>query len=340
VTVPTRSPDLGRVLAVVVAYRPGPELADTLAAALVQAEGVLLWDNSEDPEPTDRIVAELRERAPELPWDRLVRESSGRNDGLSVAYAAGLRMAEERQFGALLLLDQDSRLADGALDELRRQFLRLRASFAVGAVNAQNRERVRLELNPKTGLRGLVESHYERAYRAGRLYRDDGVRERLTLINSGLLLGVAEARQAGGFAPELFLDAVDYDLGVRLRAHGFHLFEARKAELSHQQGIPTRVSWAGRTRLVRGYPPRRTYHLVRDTTVCARRCWRQDRRTALAILASMWIGTLGAVALLPERGPRMRAILEALSGSGRTPPGSPSRPATRRPPGKEPVGAR
>ncbi|MCI4341532.1 MAG: glycosyltransferase [Thermoplasmata archaeon] len=315
----------GRVLAVLVAYRPGPELAEGLSAALVQADGVLLWDNSEDPGPTNRLVATLRERAPELPWDRLLRKSPGRNEGLSAAYQAGLDEAAAQQFGSVLLLDQDSQLAGGALEEMRRQFGRLRPQFSVGAVNARNRERVTLELNPKTGLRRLAESHYEGAYRARRLYRDEFVRERLTLIYSGLLLSVPAAKEAGGFAAELFLDAVDYDLGIRLRARGFHLFEAVRAELWHQQGVPTRISWAGRSKLVRGYSPNRTYHLVRDTTVCARRCWRHDRRTAFAILGSMWIGTAGAVALLPERGQRVRAIVAALAGSGRTPPGPSAR---------------
>jgi rhamnosyltransferase len=306
----------GRVLGLLVAYRPGSELADSVRAALPQVDALLLWENSESSEATSAQLDELKSREPGLPWSGLIHDGVGRNVGLSAAYQRGLDRARHEGFAFLLLLDQDSRLDPGAVAELREVYSRLSSQFRVGALNARNRELVPLGFSPKTGLRRLAEAHYEALYASGRLYRNDRARERRTLINSGLLLPVDPASSVGGFDDRLFLDAVDYDLALRLRAAGYRLFEAPGAGVAHQQGVPTPLGGGeGRLR-VRGYPPGRSYHLVRDTMVVGLHRWKSDRSTASAIVASMWIGTCGAVLLLPHRGARLRSIVAALADVG------------------------
>ncbi|MGI0130349.1 MAG: glycosyltransferase, partial [Thermoplasmata archaeon] len=306
------------VLGLLVAYHPGRELHEAVAAALPQVGSLMVWDNSESSDATDALLGELERGRPDLPLARLRRSGTGRNAGLSAAYQQGFELAQKERFDSLLLLDQDSILAPGAVQELAGVLAELASRFRVGAVNASNRERVPLGLSPKTPLRRLVESHYEGEYRTGRLYRDGRVRERRTLINSGLLLPVPALREAGGFDTDLFLDAVDYDLALRLRTRGYRIFEALRAEVLHQQGVPTRVRLPGGPRLVRGYPPERTYHLVHDTTVCALRRRSSDRATAGAILGSMWLGSAGALLLLPDRSARLSAVVRGLSDAGRT----------------------
>jgi rhamnosyltransferase len=320
----------GTVLGVLVAYRPGPELSESVRAALPQVDALLLWENSESPEASAAQLGELRNREPTLPWSRLFSDGLGRNVGLSVAYQHGLDRARREGFSFLLLLDQDSRLEPGAVAELRAVYARLSPLFRVGAVNALNRERADLWLSPTAGLRRLARLRSEVLYRSGRLYRDDRARERRTLINSGLLLPVTAVDSIGGFDDQLFLDAVDYDLALRLRAAGFRLFEAPAGGVAHQQGVPTPIGAGHGRLLVRAYPPRRSYHLVHDTMVVGIRRWRTDRTAVLAFTASMWVGTGGAVLVLPERGARLRCIVAGLTDAGATlrrrPPDPPAPP--------------
>jgi rhamnosyltransferase len=310
-----RSPSEG-VLGVLVAYRPGAGFKEVLRSALRELPALLLWDNSESPEPVDLLVAELRREEPMLGWSGFLLERPESNQGLSVAYNRALRLAEGRGTPFVLLLDQDSALASGTVRLLLAAHHGLAGRFAVGAVNAHNLEQVEMTLSPKTALGRLLRAHDEGAYRSGRRYRDPEVRERRSLINSGALLPVAALLRVGGFDERLFLDAVDYDLSLRLRAGGFRLFEATQSKVEHRQGESSIGRLAGREFRLRTYSAVRSYHLVRDTTVCARRDWHLDRGFSLAIWAWMWIGTLGAVALLPERALRLRFILRGLHDSG------------------------
>lgn len=331
---PTGSAPGGPVLGVVVAYGPGPELADCLRAALPQVDALLLWENSDGPPGSRAIVEGLRSAEPTLPWDRLSSAGLGHNVGLSVAYQRGLELARREGHRFVLLLDQDSILDADAVSHLRQVHGRLSERFRVGAVNAQNREQVRLGLSPKPALHRLVQGRYEAAYRHGTLYRDATALERRTLINSGLLLSVDAALEVGGYDERLFLDAVDYDLALRLRAAGYRLFEAPGAGVAHQQGVPTPLGGPARRILVRGYPPRRSYHLVHDTMVVGLRRWRTDRGTAGAIVLSMWIGTFGAVLLLPERAARLRSIVAGMADVGPSLRPSALAGVTARPPGR------
>ncbi len=301
----------GGVLGVLVAYRPGPELAEVVLAATPQVDRLFLWDNTEPGLPG------ARERLPRGGSEgqlELVRAPENR--GLAVAYNRALEFALAHGFRYLFLLDQDSRALPGTV-------ARLTASFAVfgpgsrapaGGVNARNLEELEVRFSPKAALARLLEARLSALRRRQRLASEGPLAERWTATNSGLLLDVGALRSVGGFDERLFLDAVDYDLSFRLRDSGYHLFRRDDALVRHRQGVPATV--LGRP--IRGYPPRRSYHLVRDTTICARTGWSTDRSVAFGILLSMWLGTLGALVLLPERGERAHQILEGMRDAART----------------------
>ncbi|HEV2316037.1 MAG TPA: glycosyltransferase [Thermoplasmata archaeon] len=309
------------ILGVLVLYRPGADFGAVLARTLAELPAVYLWDNTEsgDPSPVSEVLAACgtSDRA------RIEYVRSSHNVGLPIAYNRAVQHARDRGDEFVLFLDQDSLIEPGTAARLRSTLTALPDSLRPGALNARNLERVVVGLSPKTALSKLWDSGYEQGYRTGRLYRAGAIRERWTLTNSGLFARAATLAAVGGFNEELFLDAVDYAMAAQLRAAGYRLFEDTGARIDHRQGSPARWEAAGRSWTIRTYDARRSFHLVRDTTVAAARMWARDPVLATAISTSMWIGTAGAVALLPERGSRIRMILQGLSGSLRRSPPTP-----------------
>jgi rhamnosyltransferase len=330
------SPPGHEVCGILVTYHPDADLVRVLQECVGQLDGLFVWDNSPDELTQSRVrgaVGLAAERSSTGDTGgRVQLFGSGENVGLPVAYNRGLRFVDALGFPYAVILDQDSYLAPGTIRRLRQEFERLDANFPLGAVNARNIDTVHDPLSPKGGLKRLRDDFYEREYARGRLHRDATSREVLTLTNSGMFVRVATALAAGGFDNTLFLDAVDYRFAAQLRARGLRLFQVRDSEIVHRQGEAGRVSIAGRTFGVRTYSPRRTYHLVRDTTLAFRRMVRTFPAVALTVAMSMWIGTLGALILLPRRKERLRMVAHGLGdglrpdlptrNTGRVPSGS------------------
>ena len=309
-----------------VTYRPDAGLAAVLSAAARGADRVLVWDNGDRPEDRARVIAAVavaRAGSGAAPVDL---EPAPENQGLGVAFARALTWAAEDRADLLLLLDQDSLLRPGASERLRAELLRLRPTMRVGALAARNHEEVTVRVSPKTALGRLLAAHEEGEYARGRWYRDSGVEEVRAASNSGLAVVVDAARDVGGFDPQLFVDAIDYDLLVRLRAGGFRTLRVPGAGVDHAQGRAVQVGSSRVSLTVRTYSTARSYHLVRDTLLASRKIRRHERGFALAVVLWMAIGTAGALLLLGSRSERARAVLRGLVAGLSEPLRAPPRP--------------
>lgn len=305
--------------AVLVTFSPSGGFPSVLTAAASQVDHLLVWDNSVVADSQDavaRAVATERVRQSNLqhPVDLLLHQD-GKNVGLSVAYNAGLRYARGMGVAWLLLLDQDTELPPGVVAWLLALAERYSQQLALGAVCALNDEKVEVSLSPRHALEKLSAGYERQQYRSHRLYRDAEVREIRSLTNSGALISVVAAMTVGGFDEHLFLDAVDYRLSIQLTRRGFHLLESSRAKVAHTQGEPYVVSFAGLRIRMRRYSTERSYHMVRDSLTFARLSFRDARLFVLSVLANVAFGTVGAVAVLPARGERLRKIVAGLSDS-------------------------
>jgi rhamnosyltransferase len=307
------------VVAIIVSYSPDlEELEGVLSSASNQVDTVVLIDNSPKAIEQVRIRELVNSLAGSSPPHKLVLVTNGSNLGLSRAYNQGVAIAKTKAAAFILLLDQDSRVAPGAISRLLAAFSEMRSSWRVGSVSCRTIHSVQLTLGPLVVLERLKSSAQAKRYSRGSLLRFDAYDELQTFTNTGTLIPIEVLDNVGPFSEELFLDAVDYDFSLRLRSRGYRCFMCRDAEINHRQGrqFERRLIWHNVQ--LRSYPSQRSYHIVRDTIRCARRWFGEFPGTVSSFVFFSAVGTLGALLLLPNHSQRARLVLKALTDSGRS----------------------
>lgn len=212
-----------RVAAVIVLYNPQARLLERLLETLTgQVERTIVIDNSPQP----------RSEYPDLFAARgAYYQALGENTGIATAQNIGIQRALEEQCSHVLLLDQDSALPAGMVDQLLKAENELIADGAhVAAVGPAFRDE-------KTG-------HISPAIRQGilhvkRLRIDDSFSSPVEsdyLIASGSLIRMSVIQQIGGMRDELFIDWVDIEWGLRARAHGLKSFMVPGVVMAHSIG--------------------------------------------------------------------------------------------------------
>lgn len=289
-----------RVLAIAVTFNPDPALLhDVLMAVAPQVQAVLVVDNASANADSISKIASMVGAA---------FIANHQNAGIAAAQNQGLALAQRDQFSHVLLLDQDTILSPGVIDNLSRQLLVLEKEH--GAIAA---------IGP-----AYFEIHSKRHTQA---YRSDGLQlARIPLeakmqavlsdfiIASGSLIPIAAFEAVGKFNENLFIDLVDVDWCLRARAVGLPVFVLPTAAVDHQLGSGT-VSVGSRQVAV--HAPVRDYYWVRNALWLARQhytplAWRLYLlRRSLAFLA---IYTIFA----DHRGLRLklmgRGVVHSISG--------------------------
>lgn len=264
----------------VTAFRPDHRLGDVVASALRQCARVVVVDNTPDGAPGAREVLTHRE-----PSVLLVR--TGRNEGLAAALNRGVQAAGDAD---VLFLDQDSVLPGDLVDRLERHL----ADPGVGiAAPAPWDAAAGRYLDPRTS-------------------RRPPVADLPVVITSGMLVARRALDVVGRLREEFFVDCVDQDLCLRVRAAGLRVVQDRTVHLPHSLG-DTRWVGVGPLRLrSTSHPTWRLYWMVRNGTVLARERWRTEPRWVATSLALT--GYVAVTVALVEP-PRLRRLATMARGA-------------------------
>jgi rhamnosyltransferase len=216
------------VLAVVVSYRGGARILQTLDALEGQVGKIIVVDNGSDID----TLSPLRALSSE---GRIQLEELGSNKGVGVALNVGARFAVEHGFRWLLTMDQDS-TADPHM---------------VAAM---------LELTSSDSRVGCVSPNLVDHGQAPQALRSGPVAYAIT---SGNLVHLDVWKAAGPFNEDYFIDCIDFDFSLRVRRHGFVILKAPKALLHHEVGqkVPARRPFQ---RFYTQHPPIRRYYMFRN----------------------------------------------------------------------------
>ena len=85
-------------------------------------------------------------------------------------------------------------------------------------------------------------------------------------ITSGSLISLASAKTISLPRPELFIDGIDLDYGLRLRQKGFHNLIVTKAIMYHNFGEPMQVKFINKYQYIQKYSALRHYYICRNHT--------------------------------------------------------------------------
>ncbi|WGL17285.1 glycosyltransferase family 2 protein [Microbulbifer bruguierae] len=248
-----------KIHAVIVTYQPDLELlALSISQIYKQVSAVTLVDNHSD------NSANILTLIQKLPNCNLIQLSE--NLGVGAAQNTGLEYALARGAQQLLILDQDSVMAENAVNLLSRALLRLESSEAAAAVGPQ------YDLDGKAVMSPFVRCHW---FYLGRVPKRELTEHPFVevdfLISSGSLLSAKALRAIGQMDEALFIDHVDTEWCLRARANNFRLFGIRDAFMRHSLGEQTYRVWLGRWRLLPKHKPFRYYFTFRNSLLLARK---------------------------------------------------------------------
>lgn len=192
-------------------------MVEHLAATHAQVQGMVVVDNGSRPEE----LASLRQAASQLDFQLI---ENGENLGIAEALNRGVASAKGQGFLWVILFDQDSRITEGFLD----------AMFETWKAHP-HRAKV-ASLHPRYVDPGAdVESVVRRAADGGPVVS----------MTSGALMPAWIFDRIGYFASEYFIDEVDTEYCLRIRAAGYILADSRDAVLVHSVGQSRYASLLG-----------------------------------------------------------------------------------------------
>jgi rhamnosyltransferase len=262
-------PRVELVCAVVVAYHAEEEVLARIAALLGQVTMVIVVDNT----PGEGALKGLKD----LDSSVCLVENKA-NLGIASALNIALAMAQKKGFHWMLTLDQDTRCESDMVSVL----LKISASCGEGyAVIGSN------YFDPRSNRTKVTELNCKEW------------KEQKTVITSGSLVDVTKAHSVGGFRDDFFIDQVDHEFCLRLRAHGYKVAITCKPLMTHSVGNAggVRIPFLG---VLPNHSPSRKYYIARNTVVTVANYWRREPEWCLRRLVRLLLG-LGGMALLEER---------------------------------------
>jgi rhamnosyltransferase len=283
------------VVAVVAAYRPGPEVGATLDALCAQCDAVIVVDDGShtlDPAAPPREGVEVI--------------SLAENGGIAAALNAGIRRASFRHPGCCVVtMDQDSIMSEGyvpaAVTTLKAA---RRAGVRVGSVCAQTHN-----------------GHPVKAMHT----RPRGFALAFDPMQSGTLIPPETIDAIGLLEEDFVIDAVDTEFNLRMLDAGLAQVIAPGCDLQHRLGDARPMTFFGWNPRLRGTPlriyyhsPYRTYFITRNNIVLWRRYTRRFPRWIARRATMEFQSAAVCLAFGPARGRHARAMLagigHALSG--------------------------
>jgi rhamnosyltransferase len=257
------------VCAVVVAYFPDEDFAERLTSLLSQVGALVVVDNTPAPGYAQQLMG-LRKSGGQI---RLIENH--RNAGIAAALNQGLEHALQTGCKWLLTLDQDTRCYSDMVATLLHVHETCDPKAAVIGGNYFDAQNHQLKV-PADGETECLEQK--------------------TVITSGSLVDVSVAQAVGGFREDYFIDQVDHEFCLRVRAHGYRVVISCKPVMEHSVGGPG-GAWMPLLGILPNHPPLRKYYIARNTVVTVADYWRREpywclRRTVRLLLGLLLMSTL------------------------------------------------
>lgn len=270
----TPLPSSTNVCAVVVAYYPDEEFEARLQTILPQVARLVVVDN------TPKAIA-LSPNIVAVWGERLHCIANHANRGVAAALNQGLEYALQQGLPWLLTLDQDTQCYPDMVGILGGTYESSQPRPAVVGSNYFDPLNRRLKVPADDEAESL---------------------EQKTVITSGSLVNACVAGLVNGFREDYFIDQLDHEFCLRVRAHGYRVVISRRPAMVHSVGRPggVRLPFLGR---LPNHPPVRKYYIARNTVVTVAEYWRKEPAWCLRRLTRLLLG-LGEMALMEEEGLR------------------------------------
>jgi rhamnosyltransferase len=196
---------------------------------------------------------------------------NSQNLGIAKALNQGLKLAKDKKFEWVLILDQDSEVPENSVKEILADFesldKRTKSKTAIVALKYLERNLMKVKTENKS------------------LQKFDAVKYVMT---SGNFLNLSVLPDNLFFEEKLFIDQVDNDFCFRLRKNGFILLQSCRFYIIHEIGFyQKKLAFA-----VNNYTPIRRYYLSRNCVYILKKYLLFDFLSVLKIFTGSIFGGL------------------------------------------------
>lgn len=224
------------VCAVIVTFHPTSKMIEEVPEVLAQVDGLVIVDNGSREEERMLLRASSRSHGFHL-------IENNENLGIAEALNQGIRWAKYKQYPWVLLLDQDSRMTNGFVGQMFASWECHPDRDRVASIHPSY-------VDPDTGIEPKV-------WRA----KDGGP---VLSMTSGAVMPEWVFDKIGEFASEYFIDWVDFEYCLRIRAAGYLIIDSRQAVLLHRAGNPKTLTILGFSFRPTHHSAERRYYLSRN----------------------------------------------------------------------------
>ena len=244
------------VCAVIVTYHPSASMIENMPKVLDQVDGLVVVDNGSN---TDELNF-LRNASQSFGFHLI---ENGENLGIAEALNQGVRWAKSKEYPWVILFDQDSKITEGFVNQMFATWESHPECERLGSVHPRY-------VDPLTGVEPVV----ARA-------RDGGP---IMSMTSGSLMPAWIFDKIGLFASEFFIDLVDTEYCLRIRAAGYLVADSRHATLLHTAGHPQKHTLVGFSFRPTYHSAMRRYYFSRNRIALYRKYFFKFPRWMLLIL--------------------------------------------------------
>ena len=273
------------ICAVIVTYFPDDELISLLASVLPQVEALVVVDNS--PENAQIQLQDLLSTTTNN--IHLIKNDS--NIGIAAAMNIGLETTIQLGCRWMLTLDQDTQCKSDMSDTLLHIHKTCNPTPSVVGSNYFDARNERMEVNESISTDWL---------------------ERETVITSGSLIEASTAQQAGGFREEFFIDQVDHEFCLRMRAKGHVVVISRKSIMTHSVGMDG-GPWLPVLGYLPNHSPLRKYYVSRNSIRLIIEYFWKEPEWCLRRLTRLLLGLLLAATLEKNRLAKIHAFINGFT---------------------------
>lgn len=218
-----------KLAGVTVLYHPDKSVIENIHSYIDDLDVLFVVDNTEDPK--EDIVSQIK-RIPKTQYVPL-------GDNMGIPYALNYALKRCENYPYLLTMDQDSAFPEGGLKEYKRRIAKI-DDEDIAAYTVQF-----------TSIKGVVPT-----------ISDSKIVKRT--ITSGMIVNTQIAKEIGGFADFLFIDAVDYEFCYRVYAYGYKVWLFCGIVLNHQIGMPELHKLLWKNPIISNHPAIRRYYIARN----------------------------------------------------------------------------
>jgi rhamnosyltransferase len=254
-------PTKSNVCALVISYHPESAIYSKVLAVISQVDRIFVVDNgSSEIEREPLVNARTYSDAVELVFNE-------KNMGQAKALNTGIELAKKCGYKWVLLLDQDSLLAENMVEAMSLCYKQYDDNQSVGSICPV--------LASYNGISPASLDSIELRSFSG--IRVKGLFSLVKIaITSGNLINLDVFDEVGTFDEGFFIDYVDQEFCLRLSQASYKIIQANQAVLYHNIGNTVQHSLFGKRVLVANNSSIRSYYFYRNAIIVYKRYFFRD----------------------------------------------------------------